>query len=58
MDLEPIAQRIRNDLTRKQGSRDDALRLSRETIRCCATSIRSTHRGESDQAKEILKDAR
>ena len=58
MDLEPIAQRIRNDLTRKQGSRDDALRLSRETIRFCATSIRSTHRGESDQAKEILEDAR
>ncbi len=58
MDLEPIAQRIREDLTRKQRSRDDALRLSRETIRFCATSIRSTHRGESDQAKRILEDAR
>ncbi len=58
MDLEPIAQRIRDEFTRKQGSRDDALRLSRETIRFCATSIRSTHRGESDQASKILEDAR
>jgi translin len=58
MDLEQIAERIRGDLTRKQSSRDEALRLSRETIRFCATSIRSTHRGESDQASHILDEAR
>ena len=58
MDLEPIAERIRTSLTRKQASRDGALRLSRETIRFCATSIRSTHRGESDVARGILAEAK
>ncbi len=58
LDLEPIAERIRDSLTRKQASRDEALRLSRETIRYCATSIRSTHRGESEAARGILGEAK
>lgn len=58
MDLEGIAQRIRDSLTTKQASRDQALRLSRETIRFCATSIRATHRGEVDRAQSILDQAK
>ena len=58
MDLEEIAQRIRESFTAKQVSRDQALRLSRETIRFCATSIRATHRGDAELAQSILDQAR
>jgi translin len=58
MDLEPIAQPIRETFAAKQASRDTALRLSRETIRFCATSIRATHRGDSPEARSLLDQAR
>ncbi len=58
MDLEEIAQRIRGSFASKQVSRDQALRLSRETIRFCATSIRATHRGDAELAQSILDQAR
>jgi len=34
--------------------REQALRLSREVIRSSANSIRATHRGEFDQARQLL----
>ena len=39
------------------GVRERALRLSREVIRTSANSIRATHRGEFDQARELLDKA-
>lgn len=56
--LEAVAQRIRDALIQKQGNRDQALQVSRTTIRYCANSIRATHRGDDSQAVALLAQAR
>ncbi len=57
-DLEAIIERIRADLTRKNGLRDTTLARSRELIRFCANSIRATHRHEFEEAATLLDQAR
>ena len=37
--------------------REEALKVSRETIRFCANSIRASHRREFDKAAELLEEA-
>ncbi len=37
--------------------REEALKVSRETIRFCANSIRASHRREFDKAEELLEEA-
>jgi translin len=50
--------RIRENLETRSAARDEAIRRSRSLIRYCANSIRAMHRGEFDQAKELLETAR
>lgn len=50
--------RIREKLETRSAARDGAIRQSRSLIRYCANSIRAMHRGEFDQAKELLETAR
>jgi translin len=57
-DLNTIADSIRERLVTKTDARDSAIKLSRETIRHCAESIRATHRREWDTAAEKLTVAR
>lgn len=56
--LMKIAEDIRAELNAKNAVRDKALVTSREAIRFCANSIRGVHRGEFDEAAELLKQAR
>ena len=56
--LDSIADRIRQDLSAKDAARERTLPLSREVIRHCSNAIRTVHRQEFDQAKELLQSAR
>lgn len=56
--LQKIADDIRAELDAKNAARDRALVTSREAIRFCANSIRATHRGQFDEAAELLTEAR
>ncbi|MHB0998879.1 MAG: haloacid dehalogenase [Armatimonadota bacterium] len=56
--LVKIADDIRIELNAKNAARDRALVTSREAIRFCANSIKATHRGQFDEAAELLKEAR
>jgi len=56
--LESIAERIRQGFSAKDGAREKALPLCRETIRHCSQAIRAVHRQEFDQAVERLGSAR
>ena len=56
--LDSIADRIRQDLSAKDAAREKTLPLSREVIRHCSNAIRTVHRQEFDQAKELLQSAR
>lgn len=58
MDGLTIVDRIRDELEKQNDARDVAIRRSRELIRYCANSIRAMHRGEFDQARELLTTAR
>ncbi len=58
MDLDPIAERIRNALTAKYAAREKALQLSRDAIRHCANAIRGLHRQEFAEAQTLLDAAR
>lgn len=55
--LGEIVERIRLNFDAKNEARDLALRRSRELIRCCANTIRATHRDEFDQAADLLATA-
>jgi translin len=50
--------RIREELEARSAVRDGAIRRSRSLIRYCANSIRAMHRGEFEQAKQLLETAR
>jgi translin len=56
--LEPIADRIRQDLTAKDTAREKVLPKCRDAIRHCSQAIRAVHRQEFDKAQERLKSAR
>lgn len=56
--LNTIVDHIRTDLETRSVARDDAIRRSRTLIRHCANSIRAMHRGEFDEARELLEIAR
>lgn len=58
IDLDPIAEKIRNALTAKYAAREKALQLAREAIRHCANAIRALHRQEFEEAKTLLNAAR
>ena len=56
--LSPIIEGIRAELVVRSAARDNAIHYSRELIRHCANAIRAMHRGEFDQARELLESAR
>ena len=53
--LRTIGEEARAAFSQKQAVREVALRLSRETIRRSANSIRATHRGEFQEARQLLE---
>ena len=55
--LETIVEEIRAEFETKSAVRDNALRRSRTLIRYCANAIRATHRGDFDEAKDLLDTA-
>lgn len=56
-ELEDIADRIRNSFDEKYQAREKGLALSRAVIRDSANAIRAVHRGEFEQAEELLEKA-
>ena len=56
--LETIVEEIRAEFETKSAVRDKALHRSRTLIRHCANAIRATHRGDFDEAKDLLNTAR
>ena len=56
--LEPIADKIREELKAKDAAREKVLPRCRDAIRHCSQAIRALHRQEFDKAKELLKGAR
>jgi translin len=56
--LEPIADRIREELTVKDAAREKVLPRCRDAIRHCSQAIRAVHRQEFERAQELLKEAR
>ncbi len=57
-ELDRIGEKIRRSFDAKNGARDAALASSRELIRHCALAIRATHRGEYEQAAQLLSKER
>jgi translin len=55
--LERIVEDIRSDLEAKSAVRDTALQRSRALIRHCANAIRAIHRGDFDDAGDLLATA-
>src|SRR5215207_7503320 len=56
--LESIEDWARAELDRKNAAREQALRSSRELVRCSANTIRAVHRREFSVAEELLAQAR
>ncbi len=56
--LEPIAEKIRDELAAKDAAREKVLPRCRDAIRHCSQAIRAVHRQEFDKAKELLKSTR
>jgi len=56
--LDPIGENIRAGFSAKHEARDKAIKLSREAIYKCSTSIRAAHRGEFDLAKSLAGEAK
>lgn len=56
--LQEIIDRINQAFDTKSAVRDRTLTRSRTLIRYCANSIRATHRGDDEQAQELLQTAR
>ncbi len=52
--LDAIEEKIRQNFVAKNAARDAALAKSRELIRYCSLSIRATHRGEHEEATNLL----
>ncbi|MHA1581953.1 MAG: haloacid dehalogenase [Candidatus Baldrarchaeia archaeon] len=56
--LENIINKIREVLDEKDQVRENALKITRETVRLSAEAIRAIHRGELENAKSIIKDVK
>lgn len=56
--LEQIADRIREALSRKNQAREAAYPVSRHVVRNAANAIRAVHRGEFETAQGLLTQAR
>ncbi len=56
--LDTIADKVRVYFAAEDSAREKGLGLSRETIRFSANAIRAVHRGEFDQARELIASAR
>ena len=56
-DLRQIADAADSAFAETHAAREKALRLSRDVVRTSANSIRATHRGEYDQARQLLDTA-
>ena len=57
-ELQSIIEEINKKFDAKSSVRDITLSRSRELIRYCANSIRATHRGDDEEALELLQTAR
>ena len=55
--IDAIGREALAHLELKHAARERALPKSRAAIRCCATSIRATHRQEFERAQELLTQA-
>jgi translin len=58
LQLDRIETWARSELDRKNSSREQALRWSRELVRTCANSIRAVHRHEFATAETLVAEAR
>jgi len=57
-ELQALSGRAREEFTRRNAAREEALKLCREVIRFSANTIRSLHRREFDDAEALLAQAR
>jgi translin len=57
LQLERVETWARGELDRKNGSREQALRWSRELVRTCANSIRAVHRHDFATAETLVAEA-
>ncbi len=55
--LTHVGEKALDAFTNAHAAREDALRLSREIVRTSANAIRAAHRGETDRARALLRDA-
>lgn len=55
--IDTVGQEIIDHLTLKHAARERALPKSRAAIRCCANSIRATHRQEFQAAEALMAQA-
>jgi translin len=55
--LDSIGHQAIEHLSLKHAAREEALPMSRRVIRCCANSIRATHRHERASAAELIAQA-
>jgi translin len=58
VDLGPLADRFQRGLERTMAAREQALTAARRSIRASANAIRAIHRGEFDQAHELMDASR
>jgi translin len=56
--LSAIAREAQEALTQAFAAREQGLRRSREAIQHSATAIRSVHRGEFNEAEQLIQEAR
>jgi translin len=52
-----MTQSMLDSFDSKDRAREESLRLSRDVIRLCSSSIRSVHRGELEEAKRLMNEA-
>ncbi|MCL7416145.1 MAG: haloacid dehalogenase [ANME-2 cluster archaeon] len=55
--LANISQRLFDNFEAKDAARESALKRSRNMVRLCGRAIKSIHREQNDQAKEIIAQA-
>lgn len=56
--LDSVGEKVRGYFAAEDGAREKGLGLSREAIRFSANAIRAVHRGEFDQARELINSAK
>jgi len=55
--LDLVGDKVRSFLSNEDSAREEGLKLSRESIRFSANAIRAVHRGEYEQARELIKSS-